>query len=74
VVAVVWAAKLGAVALGAAFIAAGCLLMRYGHLLMPLLRNYEKYHYPPWWWRFFGGVVVGFGVLIAVVGGLLAGR
>ena len=48
--------------------------MRYGHLLVPLLRNYEKYHYPPWWWRFFGGVVVGFGVLIAVVGGLLAGR
>ena len=74
-----WAAKVGAVALGLAFIVAGVLLMRFGRPLVDgLNRMYAwlpgRAAYPAWYHRVFGGVLVGFGLLVAVVGGVTAGR
>lgn len=79
VVAVVWQAKLGAVGLGVAFVLAGAAIIRFGaSAIASLNRMYARlpggFQYPAWWHRLFGAIVVGFGLLVAVVGGTLAGR
>ncbi len=79
VVTVVWPQKLGAIAIGFAFIGVGIGIIRLGAPLMSSLNKmYQhvpgKFQYPPWWHKLFGGLIVGFGVLVAVVGGALAGR
>jgi hypothetical protein len=33
-----------------------------------------RWQYPAWWHRFLGAIIVGFGLLFAVTGALLAGR
>lgn len=79
VVAVVLLAKLAAVAVGLAFVVAGAAISRYGAPVIVALNKYYarlpgRFQYPPWWHRLFGTIVVGFGLLIALVGGVLAGR
>jgi hypothetical protein len=79
VVAVVWPAKIGVVAVGLGFVIAGGAIARYGApAIMALNRIYARlpgrFQYPPWWHRLFGAMFVALGVLIAAVGGVLAGR
>jgi hypothetical protein len=79
VVAVVWPAKLGAVAVGLAFMVAGGAIARYGApAIVALNKTYARlpgrFQYPPWWHRLLGAMFAAFGLLIAVVGGILAGR
>lgn len=79
VVAVDWAAKLGATSIGIVFVCAGLAGMRFGGPLVARLNEANRrlpraFHYPVWWHRALGGFVTIFGLLICVLGGALAGR
>lgn len=75
-----WAAKLVAVLLGVFFILVGYWFFSRGApLIQGLNHSYARYpgilgrfRYPPWYHQFFGGLVMAFGLLIAVVGGVAA--
>ncbi len=75
-----WAAKLVAILIGAAFILIGYWFFSRGApLIQGLNRSYARYpgvlgrfRYPSWFHQFFGGLVMAFGLLIAVVGGVAA--
>lgn len=73
----VWAAKLVAIVIGVGLIGAGAALVLFGEgVIYRLNRMYAvlpgKYQYPLWWHRFIGGIICGFGLIVAVVGGVLA--
>jgi hypothetical protein len=79
VVAVIWVQKFGAVALGLAFVIGGVAFMRVGAAPMAALNRLNarlpgKVQYPAWYHRFFGGIILAFGLLVAILGGALAGR
>jgi len=79
VVAVVWPAKLGAIGVGLVIAVAGAAIVRFGApAIVALNKTYARlpgrFQYPLWWHRLLGGMFVVFGVLIASVGGVLAGR
>jgi hypothetical protein len=79
VVAVVWTQKVGAMAIGLAFIVAGAAFIKFGGPAMNALNRLNaqlpgKIAYPSWWHRAFGAMIVAFGLLVACVGGALAGR
>ena len=74
-----WLAKLAALGIGLGFIAIGIAIIRLGSpAIVALNRLYERlpgrFQYPAWWHRLLGGIFVGFGVLFAIAGVLLAGR
>lgn len=67
----VWAAKLVAIVIGVGFIGAGVALMLFGEGVVPMLnRMYAvlpgRFQYPLWWHRFTGGIICGFGLIVAV--------
>lgn len=79
VTAVVWGAKLSAIGVGLAIAAAGMSLAVFGApLVASLNRLYAHlpghFRYPMWWHRLVGGLIAGIGLLIAILGGTLAGR
>jgi hypothetical protein len=79
VVVVVWEAKLVAALMGLAVLAIGVGLMRFGAPLIVSLNNLYarlpgRFQYPLWWHRVVGGIIGAIGLLIAVLGMLLAGR
>jgi hypothetical protein len=79
VVGVVWLAKLGAVGMGLAVVLLGVLIVHFGDAITTVLnKSYKrlpgKFQYPAWYSGVFGRIVIGFGVLVAVAGGALAGR
>lgn len=74
---VIVAAKLGAVVLGLAIFVLGLGIVRFGgHVMGRLNRLYEHmpghFQYPSWWNKLLGGMFCGFGLLVAVAGGVLA--
>jgi uncharacterized membrane protein YidH (DUF202 family) len=79
VAAVSWGAKLAAIAIGLAFGAAGVGIILFGApIVASLNKMYQRLpggiRYPTWSHRLLGGIIVGFGLLIAVLGAILAGR
>lgn len=73
----VWGAKTIAVVIGLGLIGIGAALMLVGGAVISRLnRLYAalpgKFQYPRWWHRFIGGIICGFGLIVAVVGGVLA--
>ena len=75
-----WAAKLVAILIGVAIILVGYWFFSRGApLIQGLNRSYARYpgmlgrfRYPSWFHQFFGGMIVAFGLLFAVVGGVAA--
>jgi hypothetical protein len=75
----VWEAKLGAALIGLAVVAIGVGFVLFGAPLIVSLNNLYarlpgRFQYPLWWHRFVGGIIGAIGLLIAVLGILLAGR
>ena len=73
----VWAAKLVVIVVGLGLIGIGTALMLFGEgVISTLNRMYAvlpgKFQYPFWWHRVIGGIVGGFGLIVAVVGGVTA--
>jgi hypothetical protein len=71
------AGKFIAIGLGLAFVGIGSLFIAKGGRLTAALnamytRLPGRFQYPAWYHRAFGGFIVGFGILIASVGGTLA--
>jgi hypothetical protein len=74
-----WFAKLAALGIGLAFIGIGLAIIRLGGpVFVGLNKMYAqlpgRWQYPAWWHRFLGALIVGFGLLFAIAGVLLAGR
>ncbi len=74
-----WLAKLAALGIGLGFIGIGVAIIRFGGpVFVGLNKMYSRlpgrWQYPAWWHRFLGAIIVGFGLLFAVAGVLLAGR
>jgi hypothetical protein len=74
-----WFAKLAALGIGLGFIGIGLAIIRFGGpVFVGLNRMYSRlpgrWQYPAGWHRFLGAIIVGFGLLVAVGGVLLAGR
>lgn len=74
-----WLAKLAALGIGIGFVIFGVAIIRFGDPVLGALNKvYARlpghWQYPAWWHRFLGALIVGFGLLVAVTGVLLAGR
>lgn len=74
-----WFAKLAALGIGLGFIGSGLAVIRFGGpAFVGLNKMYARlpgrWQYPAWWHRFIGALIVGFGLLFAIAGVLLAGR
>jgi len=79
VAAIAWGPKFGALLIALVFCATGLWSMRFGGAITAALnKDYArlplKFQYPSWWHRFIGWLFVGFGLLTAIVGLVLAGR
>src|SRR3981081_4843022 len=74
-----WLAKLAALGSGLGFIGICVAIIRFGGpVFVGLNKMYARlpgrWEYSAWWHRFLGAIIVGFGLLFAVTGVLLAGR
>lgn len=71
--------KLAAIGVGAGIVLVGAIGWIFGgHVTTALNVTYAKlpghFQYPPNWHKLIGGMLIGFGLLIVVVGGVMAGR
>ena len=72
-----WVGKALAVSLGLGLIGVGATLMLVGGGVTSRMNSLyaalpEKFQFPPWWHRLIGGIICCFGLIVAVVGGVLA--